>query len=44
VEFPTYRAALDCYACKEYREAVAQRRGGAEFDFVVIEGYDGPQP
>ena len=44
VEFPSYRAALDCYVSKEYREAVERRRGGAEFDFVVIEGYDGPQP
>ncbi len=44
VEFPTYKAALDCYASPEYRTAVAKRVGGADFDFVAIEGYDGPQP
>jgi uncharacterized protein (DUF1330 family) len=44
VEFPTYQAALDCYGSLEYQAAVAQRRGGADFDFIVVEGYDGPQP
>ena len=44
VEFPTYRAALDCYRSPEYQDAVAKRRGGADFDFIVIDGYDGPQP
>ena len=44
VEFPTYQAALDCYRSGEYQAAVARRKGGAEFDFIVVEGYDGPQP
>jgi uncharacterized protein (DUF1330 family) len=44
VEFPSYKAALDCYTSAEYQAAVARRRGGADFDFVVVEGYDGPQP
>jgi uncharacterized protein (DUF1330 family) len=44
VEFPTYKAALDCYNSPEYQAAAANRRGGADFDFIVVEGYDGPQP
>ena len=44
VEFPTFRAALDCYGSSEYQRAVARRAGGADFDFIVVEGYDGPQP
>jgi uncharacterized protein (DUF1330 family) len=44
VEFPSYQAAAECYRSPEYQAAVAQRRGGADFDFIVIEGYDGAQP
>lgn len=44
VEFPSYEAALACYRSPEYQAAAALRQGKAEFDFVVIEGYDGPQP
>ena len=44
VEFPTYQAALDCYRSPEYQQAVARRKGGADFDFIVVDGYDGPQP
>jgi uncharacterized protein (DUF1330 family) len=44
LEFPTYQAALDCYRSPEYQTAVAKRRGGADFDLLVVEGYDGPQP
>jgi uncharacterized protein (DUF1330 family) len=44
LEFPTYQAALECYRSPEYQAAVAKRRGGAEFDLIVVEGYDGPQP
>ena len=44
VEFPSYQAAADCYHSPEYQKAKAERAGGAEFDFIVIEGYDGPQP
>ena len=42
LEFPSYQAALDCYRSPEYQAAVL-RQGKAEFDLVVIEGYDGPQ-
>jgi uncharacterized protein (DUF1330 family) len=44
VEFPSYQAALACYRSPEYQAAAALRKGKAEFDFVVIEGYDGAQP
>ncbi|MEM8663016.1 MAG: DUF1330 domain-containing protein [Pseudomonadota bacterium] len=44
VEFPSYQAALDCANSPDYQEAVAHRRKYAEGDFLVIEGYDGPQP
>ena len=44
VEFPTYQAALDCYRSAEYQDAIARRKGGADFDFIVVEGYDGKQP
>jgi uncharacterized protein (DUF1330 family) len=44
LEFPSYEAAVDCYRSPEYQRAKALRQGGAEFDLIVIEGYDGPQP
>jgi uncharacterized protein (DUF1330 family) len=44
IEFPSYAAALACYRSPEYQAAAALRKGKAEFDLVVIEGYDGPQP
>ncbi len=44
IEFPSYQAAIDCYRSPEYQRAKARREGAAEFDMVVIEGYDGPQP
>lgn len=44
VEFPDYDTALACYHSPEYQAACRHRHGAAEFDFLVIEGYDGPQP
>ncbi len=44
VEFPSYQAAVDCYHSPEYQRAKAKRAGGAEFDLIIVEGYDGPQP
>ena len=44
LEFPSYRAALDCWKSAEYQAARAKQRGGADIDMIVIEGYDGPQP
>ena len=43
LEFPSYQAALACYRSPEYQAANALRKGKAEVDLVVIEGYDGPQ-
>jgi uncharacterized protein (DUF1330 family) len=44
IEFPTYQAALDCYASPEYRKALDARGDAIDGDIVVVEGYDGPQP
>lgn len=44
LEFPSYQAAVDCYRSPEYQRAKAHREGAAEFDLIIIEGYDGPQP
>jgi uncharacterized protein (DUF1330 family) len=41
VEFPSYDAALACYRSPQYRRAIDLRAGKADFDMVVIEGYDG---
>ena len=40
LEFPSYRAALDCYRSPEYQVAAALRKGKAEFDLFIIEGCD----
>jgi uncharacterized protein (DUF1330 family) len=42
LEFPSYQAALACYRSPDYQAAAALRRGKAEFDLIIIEGYDGP--
>jgi uncharacterized protein (DUF1330 family) len=44
IEFPSYEQALACYKSPGYQAAAAHRKGRAEFDFIIIEGYDGPQP
>lgn len=44
IEFPSYRAALDCWHSPGYQSAVALRLPVSTVDMVVIEGYDGPQP
>jgi uncharacterized protein (DUF1330 family) len=42
--FPSYEAALAGYRSPAYQAAAALRRGKAEFDLVVAEGYVGAQP
>ena len=44
LEFPSYEAALACYRSPEYQAAAALRKGKAEFDLLVVEGYEGPKP
>ena len=44
LEFPSYQAALDCWASSEYQAARAAQKGGADMELVIIQGYDGPQP
>jgi uncharacterized protein (DUF1330 family) len=43
-EFPDYAAALACYRSPEYQRAKPLRLPHAQADFVIVEGYDGPQP
>jgi uncharacterized protein (DUF1330 family) len=44
IEFPTYRAAVECYRSPEYAKAMALRQGKSIMDLSIVEGYDGPQP
>jgi uncharacterized protein (DUF1330 family) len=43
IEFKDYATALACYRSPEYAAAKAVRLGAGTGDFLVIEGYDGPQ-
>jgi uncharacterized protein (DUF1330 family) len=43
-EFPSFEAALAAYRSPEYTRAHALREGHAVCDFLIVEGYDGPQP
>lgn len=44
IEFKDYATALACYRSAEYAKAVELRKGKADVNIVVVEGYDGPQP
>jgi len=44
IEFPDYAAALACYRSPEYQANIKVREPHAAADFVIVEGYDGPQP
>ena len=44
LEFPSYEAALACYRSDAYQAAAALRKGRADFDLIVAEGYAGAQP
>lgn len=38
VEFPSLKAAEDCYNSAEYQEALSYARGAAERDVCIVEG------
>jgi uncharacterized protein (DUF1330 family) len=42
--FPGHQAAAACYRSPAYQAAAALRKRRADFDLLVCEGYDGPQP
>jgi uncharacterized protein (DUF1330 family) len=44
LEFPSYRAALDCWKSPEYQQAIKLREPVSTLDMVIIEGYEGQQP
>ena len=44
LEFPSYQAAYDCWYSPEYQAAIPHRTPFSVGDFLIIEGYDGPQP
>ncbi len=44
IEFPDYAAALACYRSPEYQANIKVREPHATVGFVIVEGYDGPQP
>jgi uncharacterized protein (DUF1330 family) len=44
VEFPDYASALSCYQSPEYQENIKVRAPHSDCDFLIVEGYDGPQP
>ena len=44
IEFDSYDKAVACYHSPEYAAAIKLRAPVSTGDFVIIEGYDGPQP
>ncbi len=43
-EFPDYATALACYSSPEYQSARVKRLPHSQCDFIIAEGFDGPQP
>lgn len=44
IEFPSYKAAQECYHSAEYQYAKSLRADAGIADLIIVEGYDGPQP
>jgi uncharacterized protein (DUF1330 family) len=44
IEFKNYATALACYRSPEYAAAIDKRKGRADADLLIVEGYDGAQP
>ncbi|RRV10659.1 DUF1330 domain-containing protein [Pseudomonas sp. v388] len=40
IEFDSYEQAVACYQSPEYQEALAHRRGAAEAEIVIVEGFE----
>jgi uncharacterized protein (DUF1330 family) len=43
IEFESYEKALEAYNSEGYQAAIKLREPHSEMDFLIIEGYDGPQ-
>jgi uncharacterized protein (DUF1330 family) len=43
IEFPSYEAALACYASPEYQRIIPLRTPHSVADLIVAEGYEEPQ-
>ena len=39
-EFPSYKKAFECHNSKEYQEAKSFRNGKADFNGIVVEGFN----
>jgi uncharacterized protein (DUF1330 family) len=44
IEFTDYATALACYRSPEYQENIKRRQPHSSANFIIMEGYDGPQP
>ena len=44
IEFKDYATAQDCYRSLEYHLTISLREPHSDADFLIVEGYDGPQP
>ena len=44
LEFPSFKAARDCYDSPAYKAAIELRRDASTGDLIIVEGYEGPQP
>lgn len=44
IEFPSYKAAVECWHSPEYQKILHLRQPVSTIDLIIIEGYEGPQP
>lgn len=44
LEFPSYKAARECYDSPLYQQALKLRADASAGDLVIVEGYAGQQP
>jgi len=44
VEFPSFKAAVDCWHSPEYQAVKALRENAGQVDITIVEGYEGLQP